>query len=48
MVAAINNIFPVITRRLWVVTFVFGLIHGFGFASVLTEFGLPPTASLSR
>lgn len=40
-VAAINNIYPVITRRLWLVAFVFGLIHGFGFASVLSEFGLP-------
>ncbi len=29
-----------IARRYWV-TFVFGLIHGFGFASVLREFGLP-------
>jgi hypothetical protein len=42
MVAAINNLYPVITRRLWAVAFVFGLVHGFGFASVLTEFGLPP------
>jgi len=46
MVAAINNIYPVITRRLWVVAFVFGLVHGFGFASVLTEFGLPPDRKL--
>ena len=42
MIAAINNIFPIITRRLWIVAFFFGLVHGFGFASVLTEFGLPP------
>ena len=46
MIAAINNIYPVITRRLWVVAFVFGLVHGFGFASVLTEFGLPPDRKL--
>jgi hypothetical protein len=46
VVAAINNIYPVITRRLWVVAFVFGLIHGFGFASVLSEFGLPPDRKL--
>jgi hypothetical protein len=26
----------------WVVAFVFGLIHGFGFASALTSAGLPP------
>jgi HupE / UreJ protein len=46
MVAAINNIYPVITQRLWVVAFLFGLVHGFGFASVLTEFGLPPDRKL--
>jgi hypothetical protein len=47
MVAAINNIYPVITRRPWVLAFMFGLIHGFGFASVLTEFGLPPDRKLA-
>lgn len=26
----------------WVVAFAFGLLHGFGFASVLSEVGLPP------
>lgn len=46
VVAAINNIYPVITHRLWVVAFAFGLIHGFGFASVLSEFGLPPDRKL--
>ena len=48
MVAAINNIYPVITRRLWVVAFVFGLIHGFGFASVLTELVSLPTGNSSH
>jgi hypothetical protein len=47
MIAAINNIYPIITRRLWVVAFAFGLIHGFGFTSVLTEFGLPPDRKLA-
>jgi len=28
--------------RRWLLTFFFGLIHGFGFASVLRESGLPP------
>ena len=38
---AVENFFVKdIARRYWV-TFVFGLIHGFGFASVLREFGLP-------
>jgi hypothetical protein len=46
-VAAINNIYPIITRRLWVVAFAFGLIHGLGFASVLSEFGLPDDRKLA-
>jgi hypothetical protein len=29
-------------RAPWVVAFVFGLLHGFGFASALIEVGLPP------
>lgn len=41
IVAALNNIFPLIRGRRWVVAFGFGLIHGFGFASVLTDLGLP-------
>lgn len=47
IVAAINNLYPVVTRRLWVMAFVFGLMHGFGFASVLNEFGLPPDRKLT-
>jgi HupE / UreJ protein len=39
--AALNNLRPVIQDRLWVVAFVFGLVHGLGFANVLTELGLP-------
>ena len=41
VLAAANNLFPVVERRRWLVAFTFGLIHGFGFASVLTELGLP-------
>ena len=38
---AIENFFVKdISRRYWV-TFIFGLIHGFGFASVLRDYGLP-------
>jgi hypothetical protein len=33
-----------VERRRWLVAFGFGLIHGFGFASVLTELGLPKDA----
>ena len=44
VIAALNNIYPVVTRRLWLVAFAFGLIHGFGFASVLADLGLPQAA----
>ena len=39
--AAFNNIWPVFTRRLWLVALVFGLVHGVGFANVLAELDLP-------
>lgn len=41
VLAALNNIVPLFNRRRWMVAFAFGLIHGFGFASVLAELGLP-------
>ncbi|HXE40387.1 MAG TPA: HupE/UreJ family protein [Azonexus sp.] len=44
VLAAANNLYPVVAHRRWVVAFCFGLIHGFGFASVLTELGLPAGA----
>lgn len=46
VLAALNNIFPVVQGRRWVVAFAFGLIHGFGFASVLKDLGLPQGALL--
>ena len=46
VLAALNNIVPVIERRRWALAFAFGLIHGFGFASVLGELGLPQDARL--
>jgi hypothetical protein len=46
VLAAANNVWPVVERRRWLVAFSFGLIHGFGFASVLTELGLPKEALL--
>lgn len=46
LLAALNNLWPLVTRRLWVVGFVFGLIHGFGFAGALGELGLPDGARL--
>ena len=39
--AAIHNIYPLFTGKEWLIAFVFGLFHGFGFASVLAEKGLP-------
>lgn len=46
MLAALNNVFPMVIRRLWLVGFGFGLIHGFGFAGALAELGLPQGARL--
>ena len=42
--AAIDNLLPIFPVRRVVVTFFFGLIHGFGFASVLAELNLPTGA----
>jgi hypothetical protein len=44
VLAALNNLRGTIERRRWVLAFVFGLIHGFGFASVLADLGLPQGA----
>ena len=43
LLGALNNLRPVIVSRRWVVAFCFGLIHGFGFASVLADLGLNGT-----
>jgi hypothetical protein len=40
VLAAIDNMWPIFRGRRGVVTFLFGLIHGFGFASVLGELNL--------
>jgi hypothetical protein len=44
IIAALNNVYPLFRERRWVMAFLFGLIHGFGFASVLTDLGLPQDA----
>lgn len=41
VVAALDNIWPLWRLPRSAVTFVFGLVHGFGFASVLAELDLP-------
>jgi hypothetical protein len=46
IVAALNNVFPLITESRARIAFAFGLLHGFGFASVLAEMGLPNGARL--
>jgi HupE / UreJ protein len=40
LLGALNNLRPLIVRRRWMVAFAFGLVHGFGFASVLADLGL--------
>jgi hypothetical protein len=47
VVGALNNVYPVVLKRLWLVAFTFGLLHGFGFASVLADLGLPRGALLT-
>ncbi|MGI8738346.1 MAG: HupE/UreJ family protein [Gammaproteobacteria bacterium] len=46
VIGALNNVYPVVLKRLWLIAFVFGLLHGFGFASVLADLGLPQGALL--
>jgi len=40
VLAALNNIWPLISEARWKLTFVFGLVHGFGFAAALKDAGL--------
>ena len=58
VIAALNNLrkgklsfgpspaIDLVQSRLWVLAFCFGLLHGFGFASVLADLGLPQGALL--
>lgn len=39
-VAALNNLWPLPALRRWSAAFLFGLLHGFGFANVLAGLGL--------
>ncbi len=45
--AAANNLWPLVTQRVWLVALVFGLIHGIGFANVLTDLGLQSSSLLA-
>jgi hypothetical protein len=40
---AVENLLVKEPKHRWLLTFGFGLVHGFGFASVLSEIGLPPS-----
>ena len=41
VLAALNNLFPVLANGRWIAAFGFGLLHGFGFAGALQDLGLP-------
>ncbi len=47
VLAALNNIVPLFRERRPLAAFAFGLIHGFGFAGVLADLGLPQGALLA-
>jgi hypothetical protein len=40
ILAALHNIRPVLVNKEWIIAFVFGLFHGFGFAGLLGDLGL--------
>lgn len=40
IVTALNNLYPLLPLSRWAIAFVFGLVHGFGFANVLLDLGL--------
>jgi HupE / UreJ protein len=44
IIAALNNLYPIVEKRLWILAFAFGLVHGLGFATVLTDLALPKSA----
>ena len=46
IVAALNNIFPIVKEGRWIAAYLFGLIHGFGFASVLMDLNLSKNSLL--
>jgi len=43
LLGALNNLHPLVVSHRWAVAFIFGLVHGFGFASVLADLGLHGT-----
>lgn len=47
VLAAFNNMVPLVSERRWAVALGFGLLHGFGFAGALADLGLPPNATVA-
>ena len=41
VLAALNNLYPIVASGRWIAAFGFGLLHGFGFAGALHDLGLP-------
>jgi hypothetical protein len=41
VVAAINNVYPLLGEDRWAAAFALGLLHGFGFSATLMDLGLP-------
>jgi len=44
LVAALDNLWPMLRGPRWVVVFAFGLVHGFGFAGAMQDLGLSAQA----
>jgi hypothetical protein len=41
IVAAVNNVYPLLAEDRWAAAFALGLLHGFGFSATLMDLGLP-------
>jgi hypothetical protein len=41
VVAAVNNVVPILAEDRWAAAFALGLLHGFGFSATLMDLGLP-------
>jgi hypothetical protein len=41
VLAALNNLYPILRQDRWVAAFLLGLMHGFGFSSTLMDLDLP-------
>ncbi len=46
VIAAVNNIVPILREDRWVAAFALGLLHGFGFSATLVDLGLPRSSLL--